>query len=279
MFASSIKRLSAAPLARSLSVSAYARQETVLRTMRPSPKLNATKDPKKIALRDAKKRAKQQVKPQDHLLYMDIPRAMKFMRAAEVGKKPEMTTVSLQITVLPEKGSHPLQGQIVFPKPVRPNNTLIFTEDQEQIKALKKLKEQTCVGGMDLVNKIKDGFPVLSFTQCIAHPSMVPQLGQIARILGPRNLMPSAKKGTVAEDLVDLLQKTASAYTFKQKKSQLFFPVGRCDFSDEEIIQNVKAASKAVYGCQPPGTKNPNLIGLCSLSSTLGPSVIIDFKS
>lgn len=91
--------------------------------------------------------------------------------------------------------------------------------------------------------------------------------------------MPSVKKGTVADDLVQLLKMNSSAYTFKQKKNQLYFPVGRCDFSDEEIIQNIKAASKAVYACQPPGTKNPNLIGLCSMSSTLGPSVIIDFKS
>ena len=224
-------------------------------------------------------RARQQVKPQEHLLYMDIPKAMRYMRASEVGKRPEMTTVSCQVTIIPEKGSVPLQGSINFPKPVRPNHTLIFTEDQEQIAQIKSLKEHTVVGGVDLVNKIKDGFPVLQFTQCIAHPSMVPQLGQIAKILGPKNLMPSVKKGSVSEDLVDLLKKNSSAYIFKQKKNQLCVPVGRCDFSDEEIIQNVKAASKAIYGCQPPGTKNPNLIGLCYLSSTLGPSVIIDFKT
>ncbi|OBA20195.1 ribosomal protein L1 [Metschnikowia bicuspidata var. bicuspidata NRRL YB-4993] len=276
MFAQPLKRLAAAPLIRLFSLYAFASQEIAIR--HPSPKLTATKDPKKIAAREAKLRARQQVKPQDHLLYMDIPKAMRFMRASEVGKSPEMTTITLQITVIPEKGSHPLLGQIIFPKPVRPNNTLIFTENAEQIQEIKRSKELTLVGGADLIAKIKEGFPVASYTQCLADSNMVLQLGQIAKILGPKNLMPSAKKGTVSDNVVDLLKNTASAYTFKQKKNQLYFPVGRCDFSDEEIIKNVQAASKAVYSCQPPGTKHPNLIGLCSMSSTLGPSVIIDFK-
>ncbi|GEQ71858.1 hypothetical protein JCM33374_g5544 [Metschnikowia sp. JCM 33374] len=279
MFANNLRRTIAVPFARPFSISAFARQEFVVRTIRPSPKHHATKDPQKIAARDAKLRAKQQVKPQDHILYMDIPKAMRFMRASEVGKRPEMTTVSLQITIVPEKGSVPLSGSIIFPKAVRPNHTLIFTEDPEQIQQFKKMKDHTVVGGADLINKIKEGQSTQQYTQCIAHPNLVPQLGPIAKILGPRNLMPSVKKGTVSEDLVSLFKQNSTAYFFKQKKNQLYFPVGRCDFSDEEIIQNVKAASKAVYGCQPPGTKNPNLIGLCSLSSTLGPSVIIDFKS
>lgn len=126
---------------------------------------------------------------------MDIPKAMRFMRAAEVGKNPERTTITLQITVIPEKGSHPLRGQIVFPKPVRPNHTLIFTEDPEQIKGLNAIKEHMCVGGVDLVNKIKDGFSVLPFTQCFAQPSMVPQLGQIAKIFGPKEFNAVSEKG------------------------------------------------------------------------------------
>lgn len=75
------------------------------------------------------------------------------------------------------------------------------------------------------------------------------------------------------------MEENVGALPFKQRDQHLSIPIGRCDFSDKEILQNLKAASDAIYGCQPPGTKKPNLIGQTCLSSTIGPSLVINFRN
>lgn len=225
------------------------------------------------------KRMKQKMEPQAHPLYMTIPQAMRYMRAAEVGRPAARTTVSLQIVVLPEKGSQPLRGLIDFPKPLKQNHSLVFTTNEATANTIRELGFAGTVGGEELIKEIKAGRLLNEYTQAFATPEIVSQLGPVARLLGPKGLMPSAKKGTVLDDVVTLLRNSAAAFNFKEKNNQLNFPVGRCDFSDEEIIRNIQAASKVVYGLQPAGTKNPSTLGLCSMSSTQGPSVVIDFRS
>lgn len=247
---------------------------------RPSPKDHAVKDPKILAKRAQAKKAKQKQPATTHALYMEVPMAMRYMRAAEVGQPAKKTTVSVQITVLPEKGSTPLQGKIFFPKPIKDNKAVVFTLSEDVRAQLHALDERILVGGAELVEQIQLGAVDLSkFNQSYATPEMVASLRPIARTLGPKGLMPTAKRGTVAENIVLIIEENFGAFNFKQKNNLLSIPVARCDFSDEEVIRNIQAASEAVYASQPPGTKKPNLIGQCALSSTLGPSVVIDFKN
>lgn len=247
---------------------------------RPSPKDHAVKDPKVLAKRAQAKKAKQKQLPSLHPLYMEVPTAMRYMRAAEVGQPAKKTTVSIQLTVLPEKGSTPLQGKIFFPKAIKDNKAIVFTLDEDVRAKLFALDERILVGGSDLVEQIQLGaVDVSKFNQSYATPEMVAFLRPIARVLGPKGLMPTAKRGTVSDDIVLLIEENFGAFNFKQKGNLLSIPVARCDFSDEEVIRNIQAASEAVYACQPPGTKKPNLIGQCCLSSTLGPAVVIDFKN
>lgn len=249
-------------------------------TSRPSPKDFAVKDPKILAKRAQRKKTLHKEPPQLHPLYMEVPAAMRYMRAAEVGRPSKKTTVSVQLTVIPEKGSTPLQGKIFFPKPIKDNKAIVFTLVDSTRTEITKLDDSIVVGGTELIEQIQLGeLDVSKFNQSYATPEMVPLLRPIARTLGPKGLMPMAKRGTVSESVVQVLEENFGAFNFKQKKNLLSIPVGRCDFSDVEIIRNIQAASDAVYGCQPPGTKKPNLIGRCYLSSTLGPSVVIDFRN
>lgn len=276
MISAVLRGTTALPLARSFWSSA---KQLLVAFPRPSPKHNAERDPRKLAKRIALKKAKNRVSPQQHPLYMDIPTAMKYMRASEVGKPASRTTVSLQIVTLPEKGSTPLRGEVVFPKSIKSNYPLIFTQNPTQIEKLEKSGKSFKLGGEELINEIKEGTVQLKrFTQCFASPEMAPLLRPIARDLGVKGLMPSTKKNTVGEDILGMLERSSDVMTFRQKRDQLYIPVGRCDFSDEEIIKNIKAASEAVYALQPPGTKSPNLIGQCTLSSTNGPAAVIDFR-
>lgn len=265
-------------LIRSLSTSPILQNAVAL--SRPSPKEFAVKDPKVLAKRVQRKKTKQKQPPQLHPLYMDVPLAMRYLRAAEVGQPAKKTTVSVQLTVIPEKGSTPLQGRIFFPKPIKDNKALVFTLVETTKAEVLKLDDTIQVGGAELIEKIQLGeFDVTKYNQSYATPEMVPLLRPVARILGTKGLMPTAKRGTVSESIASVLEENFGAFNFKQKNNLLSIPIGRCDFSDEEIIRNIQAASDAVYGCQPPGTKKPNLIGQCVLSSTLGPAVVIDFKN
>lgn len=264
--------------ARGFSTSSLARNAVA--ASRPSPKEFAVKDPKVLAKRAQRKKTKHKQPPQSLPLYMEVPQAMKFLRAAEVGQPAKKTTIAVQLMVIPEKGSTPLQGKIFFPKPIKDNKVLVFTLDDNTRAEINKLDNTIVVGGSGLIEQIQLGeLDIGKFNQSYATPEMVPMLRPIARALGPKGLMPTAKRGTVSESVVQLLEENFGAFNFKQKGNLLSIPVGRCDFSDEEIIRNLQAASDAVYACQPPGTKKPNLIGQCYISSTLGPAMVIDFKN
>lgn len=223
-------------------------------------------------------KARNKQPPEHHPLYMDVTTAMRYLRAAEVGNPASRTTVSVHITVIPEKGSKPLSGNVFYPKPIRDNSVMVFSTDEGVVHEAKKLGAKAA-GGVELVELIKNGTLKLDdFTQCYATPDVLADLRPIARMLGPKGLMPTARKNTVSENVIDLIHENLGAHPFKQKGQHLLMPIGRCDFSDHEILSNLKAASDAVFLAQPPGTKKPNLIGQAALSSTIGPSIVINFK-
>ncbi|KAK6462899.1 ribosomal protein L1-like protein [Scheffersomyces coipomensis] len=242
-------------------------------------KPKATSDPKKKLKREQKVKALNKQDPESHPLYMTIPNAMRYLRAAEVGQPAKKTTVSILMTVLPDKGSTPLSGSVYLPKPIKDNHVMVFSLQPEIVEKAKEMGA-TYAGGLDLIEEIQNGNVKLDqLTHAFATPDVVKDLKPIARQIGPKGLMPTPKRGTVSEDIETLMRQSVGALPFKQKEQHLSIPIGRCDFSDEEIISNLKAASEAIYASQPPGTRKPNIIGRTFMSSTLGPSVIINFKS
>lgn len=250
------------------------------RVVRPSPRTAyVNKDPKAKLRAEQEKKNAQKRPPEMHPLYQEVPQALRFLRAAEVGQPAKKTTISLQVNVIPEKGSTPLSGQLFLPKPIKENTILVFTSNDATKQQLESMGDHVTVGGQELIDQISEGtFNLDKFTQCFATPEMVKDLKTIGRNLGTRNLMPTPKKGTVVDDVPAAILESSGALNFKQKGNLLMFPIGRCDFSDADILRNLKAASDTVYGLQPPGTKKPNLIGQAFLNTTLGPSVLINIK-
>ncbi|CUM64814.1 uncharacterized protein PRCAT00002427001 [Priceomyces carsonii] len=217
--------------------------------------------------------------PEIDPLYMEIPVAMKYLRAAEVGQPAKKTTVSILMSVIPDKGSKPLAGSIAFPRPLKDSLVMVLSENESVLNRAKEMGA-ALFGGQDLIDSIKDGNTKLDhITHCFATPGIVKELKPVARILGVRGIMPTARRGTVSDDVESLISGSIGSINFKQKDRHLSIPIGRCDFSDKEILENLKAASDAIYGSQPPGTKRPNLIGRTFLSSTIGPSILINFKN
>lgn len=241
--------------------------------------LNATRaDPKKQAKKLQKDKRKNKQNPSLHPLYMDITKAIKYLKSAEIGEQVTKSTISLLVTVIPERGSKPLSGFIKFPNPVGQSKILVFTDTPIPINLP---ESKYLMGGQELVDRIQAGEVDLSeFTHSFATTEFAGNLKPIQRILGPKNLMCLPRRGNVCDksELPQKIEENLGTLPFKQVGRHLSFPIGRCDFTEKQLIENIAEASKTIYGLQPPGTKKPNLIGQTCISSTKGPGIVINFK-
>jgi ribosomal protein uL1 len=222
----------------------------------------------------ARKRAAAKSNPERSPFYQDIATALRYIRASEVGRSPEEATISIKTDVVSAKGAAKLSGSVLFPKAIKRSRVLVFTSSQEQADQIKDKVD--LVGGVELIEKIKAGEIELEFDRSFATPDIVPQLNQIARTLGPRGLMPSAKKGTVSESVSELIDEVSGTLPFREKRDNISITVGRVDFSDDEVIKNVQIAKMAFENSiSQQKSKKPSLLGHTVISSTHGPGLVI----
>jgi large subunit ribosomal protein L1 len=134
------------------------------------------------------------------------------------------------------------------------------------------------VGAEDLMERIQAGN--IDFDRCIATPDMMPLVGRLGKILGPRNLMPNPKVGTVTMDVAGAVANAKGGEVqFKVEKAGVIHAgVGKVSFDDEKLAQNIRAFVDAVSRAKPSGAKGTYLKKV-SLSSTMGPGVSLDLSS
>ena len=134
------------------------------------------------------------------------------------------------------------------------------------------------VGAEDLMETIQGG--TIDFDRCIATPDMMPLVGRLGKVLGPRNLMPNPKVGTVTMDVADAIAAAKGGEVqFKaEKRGIVHAGVGKASFDEDKLVANVKAFVDAVAKAKPSGAKG-TYMKKSSLSSTMGPGVSIDVAS
>jgi large subunit ribosomal protein L1 len=134
------------------------------------------------------------------------------------------------------------------------------------------------VGAEDLAEKITGG--AIEFDRCVATPDMMPVVGKLGKILGPRGLMPNPKLGTVTNDVVEAVKAAKGGQVqFRAEKAGIIHAgVGKASFTDEALVANVLAFVDAVNRARPSGAKG-TYVKKVSLSSTMGPSVKVDVSS
>jgi large subunit ribosomal protein L1 len=134
------------------------------------------------------------------------------------------------------------------------------------------------VGAEDLMEKIQGG--MLDFDRCIATPDLMPIVGRLGKILGPRNLMPNPKVGTVTMDVGTAVKAAKGGEVqFKVEKAGVIHAgIGKVSFEADKLAQNVRAFVEAVSRAKPAGAKGTYLKKV-SLSSTMGPGVSLDLSS
>ncbi len=131
------------------------------------------------------------------------------------------------------------------------------------------------VGAEDLVEIINGG--KIEFDRCIATPDMMPLVGRLGKVLGPRNLMPNPKVGTVTPDVAGAVKAAkGGAVEFRVEKAGILQAgVGKASFTEEALLQNIKAFADAVQKSKPAGAKGTYLKRV-TVSSTMGPGVHVD---
>ncbi|MGH6968751.1 MAG: 50S ribosomal protein L1, partial [Stellaceae bacterium] len=134
------------------------------------------------------------------------------------------------------------------------------------------------VGAEDLAEQVNKG--VIDFDRCIATPDMMGVVGRLGKVLGPRNLMPNPKVGTVTMDVTQAVKDAkGGAVEFRVEKAGIVQAgVGKASFSEDAIVQNVRTFVDGVLKAKPLGAKG-NYMKKVSISSTMGPGVKIALAS
>jgi len=134
------------------------------------------------------------------------------------------------------------------------------------------------VGAEDLFEKVNKG--EIDFDRCIATPDMMPLVGRLGKVLGPRGIMPNPKVGTVTMDVTNAVKgaKGGSVEFRVEKAGIVQAGVGKASFSEDKLVENVRTFIDAVNKAKPAGAKG-HYINRVSLSSTMGPGVKIDMGS
>ena len=208
---------------------------------------------------------------------LSVEDAVKLIKGAASAKFDETLEIAMNLGVDPRHADQMVRGVVQLPngtgKTVR---VAVFARAAKADEA--KAAGADIVGAEDLMETIQSG--KIEFDRCIATPDMMPLVGRLGKILGPRNLMPNPKVGTVTMDVADAVKAAKGGEVqFKVEKAGVIHAgIGKVSFSDDKLAQNVRAFVDAVSKAKPSGAKGAYLKKV-SLSSTMGPGVSVDLAS
>lgn len=186
----------------------------------------------------------------------------------------ETIEIAIELGVDPRKSDQMVRGSVVLPNGSgREMKVLAFAEGELQIEAEEAGADWA--GSDEYVEKIEDGW--LECDAIVAAPEMMPKIGKLGRILGPRGLMPTPKNGTVTRDIGEAVKEIKRGkLSFKvDKNGNLHIPVGKASFDSEAIRENILEVIRKVWSLKPLSASGAYIKGI-TLSPTMGPGVKID---
>ena len=208
---------------------------------------------------------------------VSVEEAVKLIKSAASAKFDETLEIAMNLGVDPRHADQMVRGVVQLPngtgKTVR---VAVFARGAKADEA--KAAGADIVGAEDLMETIQGG--KIEFDRCIATPDMMPLVGRLGKILGPRNLMPNPKVGTVTMDVATAVAAAKGGEVqFKVEKAGVIHAgIGKVSFDEAKLAENVRAFVEAVSKAKPSGAKGTYLKKV-SLSSTMGPGVSLDLSS
>ena len=203
--------------------------------------------------------------------------AVKMVKERAKAKFDETVEVSMNLGVDPKHADQMVRGVCNLPNGSgRTLRVAVFARGPKAEEA--KAAGADVVGADDLVAQVQGG--TINFDRCVATPDMMGLVGRLGKVLGPRGLMPNPRVGTVTMDVTAAVKAAkGGAVEFRVEKAGIVQAgVGKASFSEEQLVQNVRAFVDAVVKAKPPGAKG-NYLNKISLSSTQGVGVKVDAAS
>jgi len=208
---------------------------------------------------------------------LTVEEAVKLIKSAASAKFDETVEVAMNLGVDPRHADQMVRGVVSLPngtgKVVR---VAVFARGAKADEA--KAAGADIVGAEELMEQIQGGN--INFDRCIATPDMMGLVGRLGKILGPRNLMPNPRVGTVTMDVKTAVTNAKGGEVqFKVEKAGVIHAgVGKISFDEDKLAQNIRAFVDAVSKAKPSGAKGAYLRKV-SVSSTMGPGVSVDLVS
>jgi large subunit ribosomal protein L1 len=213
----------------------------------------------------------------DHVKLYPLNEAVQLIKERAKAKFDETIEVAMNLGVDPKHSDQQVRGVVNLPNGSgRSARVAVFAKGAKADEA--RAAGADVVGAEDLVEKVTAGD--IDFDRCIATPDMMPLVGRLGKVLGPRGLMPNPKVGTVTNDLLAAIKaQKGGAVEFRVEKAGIVQAgVGKASFSAEQLAQNIRAFADAVAKSKPQGVKG-SFIKRVAISSTMGPGVRIEPSS
>jgi large subunit ribosomal protein L1 len=203
--------------------------------------------------------------------------AVKLVKDRASAKFDETVEIAMNLGVDPKHADQMVRGVVNLPNGTgRTLRVAVFARGAKAEEA--RAAGADVVGAEDLVATVQGG--TIEFDRCIATPDMMPLVGRLGKVLGPRGLMPNPKVGTVTTDVAAAVGASkGGAVEFRVEKAGIVQgSVGKTSFGEEKLLENIRAFVDAVSKAKPQGAKG-NYIQRVALSSTMGPGVKVDLSS
>ena len=203
-----------------------------------------------------------------------LDEAVKMIKDRAKAKFDETIEIAMNLGVDPRHADQMVRGVVALPNGTgRTQRVAVFARGAKADEA--RAAGADVVGAEDLVERVTGGN--IDFDRCIATPDLMPLVGRLGKVLGPRGLMPNPKVGTVTMDLVAGVKAAkGGAVEFRAEKAGIVQAgIGKASFSAEKLVENILAFADAVQKSRPAGAKG-HFINRVAISSTMGPGVKVE---
>ena len=204
--------------------------------------------------------------------------AVKLVKETSITKFDSSIEIAMNLNVDPKKADQQLRGAIVLPKGTGKTNRILVIAKGDNAKAAKEAGADY-VGDQDYLDKIANE-NWFEFDTMIATPDMMPLLGKLGRVLGPKGLMPNPKTGTVTTDVAKAVADAKAGRVEYRTDSfgNIHSLIGKASFTEEDLLENINAFVTQIIKIKPATVKG-DYIKIISISSTMGPGIKIQINS
>ena len=220
------------------------------------------------------KRLKQAYDGITPVTFYDVKDAVKLVKSRSKTKFDETIEVSMNLGIDPRHADQNVRGVVMLPHGTGKSLRVAVFARGDKAKQAQDAGADL-VGAEDLAEKVQAG--QMDFDRCIATPDMMAVVGRLGKVLGPRGLMPNPKLGTVTADVAEAVRAAKGGQVeFRAEKAGIVHAgVGKASFTEQALIENVKAFVGAISRAKPSGAKG-TYIRKVSLSSTMGPGMKLE---